>query len=95
MNEKKFSPRNAIRPVSTWLISYPKPGDRIRKKMIRLLFYELLVSTSQSLFFHFLEEINNRDSEKTVDDILKRDGRTRKDFKPIYINSNGFDWMLL
>jgi len=92
LNEKVF-PRNAIRPGFDLINSYPKPGDRIMKEDDKLLFYELLVSTSQSLFFSFLGRDQHSDSEKLPSMIIQKMMDELEGFKPILHKLHGFDWM--
>ncbi len=91
LNEKVF-PRNAIRPEFDLINSYPKAGDRIMKEDDKLLFYELLVSTSQSLFITFIGKDQHTDSEKLPSMIIQKMMDEFEEFKPIVHKLHGFDW---
>ncbi|GAB5408814.1 MAG: exodeoxyribonuclease V subunit gamma [Balneolaceae bacterium] len=63
LNESVF-PRNVSRPNFDLIHAYPKSGDRIMKEDDKLLFLELLASTSNSLFISYLGQDQRNESIK-------------------------------
>ncbi|MEQ9310462.1 MAG: exodeoxyribonuclease V subunit gamma [Balneolaceae bacterium] len=91
LNEGVF-PRSATRPSFDLIYTYPKKGDRIMKEDDKLLFIELLGSTSESLFISYLGQDQHSENVKLPSMLVQKmmdelEGLKKKEHK-----LHGFDY---